>query len=122
VNGQDVMAVYEATREAVAQTREQSMPSFLVFDTYRFVGHHTSDKQTYRSAQEPVEEFRARDPVHLLEKAMIDDHTVDIPTTIAYRDRIREEIDDAFARARKGPWPEPVDPLKHVYAEGGVPV
>ena len=121
VNGQDVMAVYEATRSAVAETREQSVPSFMVFDTYRFVGHHTSDKQTYRPAQEAVGQFRARDPVHLLERVMIDDHTVDLPTTIEYRDRIQQEIDEAFMRARRGPWPEPADALKHVYVAEGVP-
>ncbi len=118
VNGQDVMAVYEAARQAVAETREHSVPSFLVFDTYRFVGHHTADKLTYRSAEEPVEEFRQRDPVHLLEKSMIDDHTVDIPTTIEYRDRIHAEIDDAYARALDAPWPPPENALLNVYAQG----
>ena len=119
VNGQEVMAVYEATRQAVTQTREQGTPGFLVFDTYRFVGHHTADKETYRSRQEPVDEFRARDPIHLLEKSMIDDHTVDLPTTIAYRDRVQQEISEAFERAQQAPWPEPADALRHVYAEGG---
>ncbi|NPV49243.1 MAG: pyruvate dehydrogenase (acetyl-transferring) E1 component subunit alpha [Armatimonadetes bacterium] len=120
VNGQDVMAVYNAAREAVAATRQQSRPSYLVFDTYRFEGHHTADKETYRPAEEAVEEFRARDPVHLLEKAMIDDHTVDIPTTIAYRDRVREEIDAAFDRAREAPWPAPEQALRFVYTESEV--
>jgi TPP-dependent pyruvate/acetoin dehydrogenase alpha subunit len=119
IDGQDVMAVYEAARQAAAETREQSGPGFLVFDTYRFVGHHTADKQTYRPSTEPVEEFRKRDPVHLLEKSMIDDHTVDIPTTIEYRDRVQREIDDAFERAVQAPWPPPEDALRHVYAEGG---
>ncbi|MBU0606717.1 MAG: pyruvate dehydrogenase (acetyl-transferring) E1 component subunit alpha [Armatimonadetes bacterium] len=118
VNGQDVWAVYQAVQEAVAETRANAAPSFLVFDTYRFVGHHTSDKQTYRSREEPLEEFRQRDPVHLLERAMIDNHTVDIPTTIEVRLRVQQEIDDAFERALQAPWPQPEDALRHVYAEG----
>jgi len=120
INGQDVMVVHEAALQAVAATREHCRPSYLVFDTYRFEGHHTSDKETYRPEEEAIEEFRARDPVHLLEQAMIDDHTVDIPTTIEYRDRIHEEIDAAFARAREAPWPEPEAALRYVYADGGV--
>jgi TPP-dependent pyruvate/acetoin dehydrogenase alpha subunit len=119
INGQDVRAVYDAALAAVAETREHSVPSFLVFDTYRFVGHHTADKQTYRSHGEPVEEFRQRDPVHLLEKSMIDDHTVDIPTTIEYRDRVHAEIDDAYARALEAPWPPPENALLNVYSDGG---
>ena len=119
VDGQDVMAVYRAVQEAVAETRENSTPAFLVFDTCRFVGHHTADKQTYRPHEEPIEEFRARDPIHRLEKVMIDDHTVDIPTAIEYRDRVQEEIDEAFERALQAPWPQPEDALRYVYAEGG---
>lgn len=120
VNGQDVMAVYNSAQTAVAATRKQGRPSYLVFDTYRFEGHHTADKQTYRSEEEALEEFRARDPVHLLEKSMIDDHTVDIPTTIAYRDRVQAEIDEAFERARRAPWPEPEQALRFVYADSEV--
>lgn len=116
INGQDVSEVYYATREAVAETRERSRPTFLVYDTYRFAGHHTSDKQTYRPPAETLEEFRRRDPIHLLEKAMIEDHTVDIPTTIEYRDRVRAEIEEAFQRALEAPWPEPAEALNNVYA------
>ncbi len=54
-----------------------------------------------------------------LEVEMIDDHTVDIDTTIEYRDRIREEIDKAFEKAVEAPWPEPEEALSGVYAEEG---
>ncbi len=102
VNGMRVMEVYEAVKQAVDQMRISSFPAYVVFDTYRFEGHHTADKQTYRSAQEAIAEFRERDPIHILEVEMIDDHTVDIDTTIEYRDRIREEIDKAFEKAVEG--------------------
>jgi TPP-dependent pyruvate/acetoin dehydrogenase alpha subunit len=119
VNGMRVMEVYEAVSRAAQETRERSCPSYLVFDTYRFEGHHTSDKQTYRTREEALEEFRRRDPIHILEFEMIDDHTVPIPATIEYRDRIRAEIDEAFEQALQEPWPEPDEALVGVYAEGG---
>ena len=119
VNGMRVMEVYDAVSAAVEETRAKSVPSYLVFDTYRFEGHHTADKQTYRTHEEALEEFRKRDPIHILEFEMIDDHTVPIPTTIQYRDRIRAEIDQAFEEALAEPWPEPDDALSGVYAEGG---
>jgi len=119
VNGMRVMEVYDAVSSAAEATRERSFPSFLVFDTYRFEGHHTSDKQTYRTQEEALEEFRQRDPIHILEFEMIDDHTVPIPTTIEYRDRIRAEVDAAFEAALAEPWPAPEDALTGVYAEGG---
>jgi len=119
VNGMRVMEVYDAVNRAAQETRERSFPSFLVFDTYRFEGHHTSDKQTYRTQDEALEEFRQRDPIHILEFEMIDDHTVPLPTTIEYRDRIRAEVDAAFEAALQEPWPAPEDALTGVYAEGG---
>jgi len=119
VNGMRVMEVYDAVSAAVEETRAKSVPSYLVFDTYRFEGHHTADKQTYRTHEEALEEFRKRDPIHILEFEMIDDHTVPIPTTIQYRDRIRAEIDQAFEEALAEPWPDPEDALSGVYAEGG---
>jgi len=120
VNGMHVMEVYEAVAQAAAQTRAGGGPAYMVFDTYRFEGHHTADKQTYRTDAEALAEFRERDPIHILEVDLIDDHTVDVDTTIEYRERIRAEIDEAFERALAAPWPEPEDALLHVYAEGGV--
>lgn len=118
VNGMRVMDVYEAVSRAAQRTRETQFPSYLVFDTYRFEGHHTADKQTYRPPAESLEEFRKRDPIHILEFEMIDDHTVPIETTIEYRDRIRAEIDAAFEQALRDPWPEPDEALTGVYTEG----
>jgi TPP-dependent pyruvate/acetoin dehydrogenase alpha subunit len=119
INGMQVMEVHEAVAQAAQATRDTSFPSYLVFDTYRFEGHHTADKETYRTHEEALEEFRKRDPIHILEFAMIDDHTVSISTTIEYRDRIRAEIDRAFEEALEEPWPEPEEALAGVYAEGG---
>lgn len=118
INGMSVMDVFDAVQEAAREVRESSRPAFLVFDTYRFEGHHTADKQSYRSPEEVVAQFRERDPVHILEREMVEDHTVDLDTTIQYRGRVRAEIDRAFARALKAPWPEPEEALRGVYAEG----
>ncbi len=120
VNGMEVVEVYEAVRQAAEQMRAEPFPAYLVFDTYRFEGHHTADKESYRPTEEALAEFRERDPIHILEYKMIDDHTVDIATTIEYRDRIREEIDKAFATALAAPWPQPEEALLGVYAEGEV--
>jgi TPP-dependent pyruvate/acetoin dehydrogenase alpha subunit len=117
VNGMDVVEVYEAVQQATEQMRTEPFPAYLVFDTYRFQGHHTADKESYRPTEEAIAEFRERDPIHILEYKMIDDHTVDIDTTIEYRDRIRDEIDRAFKEAVAAPWPEPHEALNGVYAQ-----
>jgi pyruvate dehydrogenase E1 component alpha subunit len=115
-DGMRVLDVYEAVREAAARMREHPAPEFLVFDCYRFEGHHTNDKQTYRASADVLQEFRDRDPIHILEREMIDDHTVSIDASIETRDRIRAEIDEAFERAVADPWPAPEEALVGGYS------
>ena len=49
VNGNDVMEVYAAAKEAVDRARRGEGPTFIECDTYRLRGHHEGDEQTYRS-------------------------------------------------------------------------
>lgn len=49
VNGNDVMEVYAAAKEAVERARNGEGPTFIECDTYRLRGHHEGDEQTYRS-------------------------------------------------------------------------
>jgi pyruvate dehydrogenase E1 component alpha subunit len=58
VDGQDVLAVRDAAREAVAHARRGEGPSMLVCHTYRFRGHHVGDidRSYYRSKEEEATE------------------------------------------------------------------
>lgn len=58
VNGNDVLEVYAAAKEAVERARRGEGPSFIECDTYRLRGHHEGDEQTYRTKEE-VAEIRA---------------------------------------------------------------
>ena len=49
VNGNDVMQVYAAAKEAVERARRGEGPTMIECDTYRLRGHHEGDEQTYRS-------------------------------------------------------------------------
>lgn len=57
VNGNDVLEVYAAAREAVERARRGEGPSLIECDTYRLRGHHEGDEQTYRTKEE-VESVR----------------------------------------------------------------
>ncbi|HRP07722.1 MAG TPA: pyruvate dehydrogenase (acetyl-transferring) E1 component subunit alpha, partial [Gemmatimonadales bacterium] len=67
VDGQDVVAVRQATDEAIARARAGEGPTLMDIITYRYVGHSMSDAPhgTYRSKDE-VEQFKARDPIAVL--------------------------------------------------------
>jgi pyruvate dehydrogenase E1 component alpha subunit len=49
VNGNDVLEVYGAAKEAVARARRGEGPTLIECDTYRLRGHHEGDEQTYRT-------------------------------------------------------------------------
>ena len=67
VDGQDVLAVREATERAVERARKESTSTLLEIRTYRFMGHSMSDavSGTYRTKEE-LEQYLKRDPIVLL--------------------------------------------------------
>jgi pyruvate dehydrogenase E1 component alpha subunit len=69
VDGMDILAVLEATKEAVKLAREQGQPSFLEMKTYRYRGHSMSDPATYRTRDE-VDEYKKQDPILVLKDYM----------------------------------------------------
>ncbi|MBO0832717.1 MAG: thiamine pyrophosphate-dependent dehydrogenase E1 component subunit alpha, partial [Actinobacteria bacterium] len=68
VDGQDVLATWEAAQRAVARARSGEGPSFLLCHTYRYYGHHVGDvdRSYYRSKEEEQEWRRNRDPIRIL--------------------------------------------------------
>jgi pyruvate dehydrogenase E1 component subunit alpha len=62
IDGMDVLAVYRATLDALAQIRAGNGPQFLEFETYRFRGHSMADPGSYRPKVE-VQAFENQDPV-----------------------------------------------------------
>jgi pyruvate dehydrogenase E1 component alpha subunit len=62
VDGMNVLAVRAAVKKAVDRARAGEGPGFLVCETYRFTGHHISDKQDYKEDKER-EMWEKRDPI-----------------------------------------------------------
>jgi pyruvate dehydrogenase E1 component alpha subunit len=81
VDGNDVLAVYEKTCEAVDTCRLGKGPVLLEAKTYRHSGHHVNDPGTYMP-KERLEYYRARDPIkiarsNLIEHARCTDHDIE---------------------------------------------
>ena len=71
VDGNDVLAVYEAAQAAVARARAGQGPSLIECKTYRLCGHSRSDPRTYRT-QEEEESWRAREPIARFQAWLVD--------------------------------------------------
>jgi TPP-dependent pyruvate/acetoin dehydrogenase alpha subunit len=113
VDGQDVLAVLEATTHAVDRARRGDGPSFLLCSTYRYQGHHVGDvdRSYYRTKDEEERWRTERDPIVLLAARLGDDAEIE-----RIRERVEAEIDDAVAYALDARYPDPSEVTNHVYA------
>jgi acetoin:2,6-dichlorophenolindophenol oxidoreductase subunit alpha len=112
VDGQDVEAVYNATREAREHAASGQGPVFLNVRTYRLVGHYIGDPQVYREKSE-IEDLReTRDPITLLRTRLgVGDEEFE-----ALETETEALVEAAVEFAKAGTDPPPEDALKYVYA------
>jgi pyruvate dehydrogenase E1 component alpha subunit len=108
VDGMDVVAVAEATAEAVGAVRATGRPFFLELLTYRFRAHSMYDSDRYRDKAE-IAAWKARDPITPL--------LAQEPDIEALEKEIADEIDAAVAAAEAAPTEPVADLTRHVYAE-----
>ena len=115
VDGNDVLAVYEAAREACTRARGGGGPTLIEAVTYRMDGHFRGDPCLYRSKQE-VEEWAARDPITRFRAKLIESGVASAEELAAIEDEVRAEIEDAVRFALESPDPSPQDMLNDIYA------
>jgi 2-oxoisovalerate dehydrogenase E1 component len=119
VDGNDVLAVYEATRHAVERARRGEGPTLIESKTYRTVGHHEGDPVIglYRT-QDEVDAWAKRCPIQTFKRKILEDYAV---VTGSELDEIDAGIDaavtEAIEYARRSPEPEPSTYSLHVFAE-----
>jgi acetoin:2,6-dichlorophenolindophenol oxidoreductase subunit alpha len=119
VDGMDVDAVYEVAGEAVARARRGDGPSMVEAKTYRFYNHHGIQNLglKYRSDDE-VTEWKARDPIVVLEQRMIDQGSATAADFEAVWAAVRSDIEEAIAFADNSPVPDIDQLLSDVYTVG----
>ena len=115
VDGMDLLAVRDASIEALKRVRSGDGPIFLEALTYRFRGHSMADPSSYRDASE-VDDWRAKDPIErfrllsikeeLITQVQIDDIEVEVGA----------RIEEAVRFAEESPVPDPDSLYENVYA------
>ncbi len=101
---------------AIERARSESQPTLVEILTYRFRGHSMSDPAKYRGKAE-VEDFRARDPLELTRRALMELHGVSEDEVEAMDDAIVEEMDAAAAFADASPQPDPDHRFRNIIIE-----
>src|SRR6059036_1626176 len=118
VDGQDVRAVYQMAKAIVDRTRLGAGPTFLLCNTYRFMGHHVGDinREYYRSKQEEQMWKTERDPIHLLGDWMISQNLADRARFDQIRSEVKSEVEKAVQFAIAAPYPDRDKADQDVYA------
>ena len=111
VDGNDVLAMYEAVCEAATRARKGEGPTLIEALTYRYKGHSRSDKQAYRTRDE-VSEWQKRDPIRRWgAKMSLRDEQLD-----QLREQAVKRIDESVAFAEASPEPRLDSVMEGVYA------
>jgi len=120
----DVVAMYEATGEAVERARRGEGPTLIEIETYRLYGHFEGDPQVYRPKEE-IEEIRRKDPIKRFRSLLMDKGWLDEELDKKLVDDARREVEEAVEFAKNSPYPSVEEALRDVYApfpETGLPV
>lgn len=116
VDGTDVLAVYDATSEAVARARAGEGPSLIEGVTMRMYGHAEHDPADY-VPREMLEEWQKRDPVALFENVLLEHGIIDEETASKTREAARQKAIEARKKALADPLPDPATVEQGVYAD-----
>ena len=116
VDGTDVLAVYDATSEAVARARAGEGPSLIEGVTMRMHGHAEHDPADY-VPRELLEEWQKRDPVALFENVLLEHGIIDEETATKTREAARQKAIEARKKALADPLPDPATVEQGVYAD-----
>jgi pyruvate dehydrogenase E1 component alpha subunit len=112
VDGNDVLAVYAASREAVERARAGDGPTLIECVTYRLGVHTTADDPTKYRSDEEVREWERKDPLTRFAQYLQKRNLLE--------DRLEQGIDEEIARAvaafEATPAPDPATMFDHAYA------
>jgi len=118
LDGNDVLAVYEASGKAIQRARAGEGPTLLECKTYRWRGHHEGDPnqgRRYRTMEE-VQEWIKKCPIKRFEEKLVGEKVLDKIKIKNIWEEIEKEIDGAVEFANQSPFPDPQDIYEDVYA------
>ncbi len=115
VDGNDVLAVYEAVREAGERARLGQGPTLIDCLSYRWRGHSKSDRNLYRTHQE-IEDWKTRCPIQRFKQVLVDAAVMTQDEAEALDQAAKTAIDRAAEEALTFAEPSPENMEAEVYA------
>ena len=122
VDGNNVLEVYEVSKNAVEECRNNNGPVFMECVTYRLRGHVGPDDNIQgthtdiRPAEE-VDEWKKRDPIDNFKNYLIDHSQVTESEFKNIQKEIEAKVEEAFMFTENSPYPHPNELTKYVYKQ-----
>lgn len=120
VDGQNVVAMYEAVRTAVERARAGLGPSLVEGRTYRYREHAEGVGRVLRTAyrtEEEVEHWKARDPIKLHRLWLLEHEILSETQLLELEQEEKARIAEALEFARQSPYPKPEDVFEDLFAD-----
>lgn len=115
VDGNDALAMYKATSEALVRARSGGGPTLIEAVTYRLMMHTTADDPTKYRSDEEVQSWWERDPLNRFRRDLERRGLWGGDREEALAREVKAEIDGAVERFESWPAVEPDAPFEHVY-------
>jgi TPP-dependent pyruvate/acetoin dehydrogenase alpha subunit len=115
INGNDVLAVYQSMRGALARARNGHGPTLIECKTYRWHGHSEHDKAFYRTDEE-LAMWKSRDPIPTFTTFLQARNVLSNDKLTEIEHRIKATIDEAVEFATNAPDPQPEEAVRDLYA------
>ncbi|NQS97492.1 MAG: thiamine pyrophosphate-dependent dehydrogenase E1 component subunit alpha [candidate division Zixibacteria bacterium] len=120
IDGNDVLQVYEAAKNAVQQCRNNQGPVFLEFMTYRMRGHvgpndKIQEKQTDIRPKAEIKKWEKKNPIEKFRRYLLENNILEEKDLNRIEREINEEIADAYLFAKESPHPLKNELIKYVF-------
>jgi pyruvate dehydrogenase E1 component alpha subunit len=116
VDGNDVLAVYQATKTAVDRARSGSGPTLIECKTYRWRAHTERPGQPDPRDQAEIEAWKGKDPIALIERRLRAQEELDDTGLQAIEGDVMAALEAAVAFAEASPFPLPEQATDDVFA------
>lgn len=117
VDGNDVMAVYEAAEAAVNRARAGQGPTLIECKTYRWRGHTERPGQEDPRPKEEIEEWRQRDPINRFATTLMEHGLLTEDAWQKMDAEILAAIEDAVKFSEESPFPDPDAAVEDIFAD-----
>jgi TPP-dependent pyruvate/acetoin dehydrogenase alpha subunit len=118
VDGNDVLAVYDAASAAIARARTGAGPSFIEARTHRLTGHHEGDvgfSRRYRTKEE-FEEQKRQEPIGRFRDWLLANQMFSAVELEEIEAGVERQMQEALEFLNQSPAPDVAELWEHVYA------